>query len=1072
MRGEQYHHNNPSELCENLYLCAARAISSKVMLELGITCVINATLELPTFAYQKQECMQIAVEDKVGSKLHVYFDMVADKIHSVLAKKGVVMIYCRAGMSRSATLCIAYFMRHHNMSMEEAFQYVKERRPIIHPNVGFVSQLRKYEDKLKFRRSGIKRKFEQDDFSYGSIQEIVAFEVVNFEDLTVIKPRPKPRIMKPKLVTPDQECMPLSIAQSYSITEVSFCLMEQAAQDIVEAAAIEKPKSKMPKGMTGKVNYSNLRRTGTRPKRPMSTPLRPRTPIMPMASTGSQDSKDDGQIISNWGYHDPMSVAESIEPLPMESTQPQASSISIQAQKKRPFSKISEPARVAVSFQSFPWALCAPFSHKASFHAEVPFYTVFADLHLPLATKSEEVTLECPQKVLVTKQQQHHSLPPIHQSKEERLMGRARCLVSSLRCSPATIHSPVILDCPGIFQAQKVDANFTLSSAVVLPNQNQHVPSRFAANKTPGAGLSRTSTTRASIKLSSGIKFSPVPVGHKKRPVPNLDLDGVRQVSCNYIPPLILEKLQTNIKTFKPPSVTAKSKVYCPELGVASKFSSTVFDKAIKDTSLSFKLPWLLTVPKRSVLLATHALTSSQEFLYNQAQALETVMPHKEYPYYYPVRRQGSAFLDRAVSAPKVEVSWLSNAKGKDSQLVVKVKEISPQDQAKKRVFEPQINWAATRCEFDPCTVGMVTRSIEDLPPACKAKASYQKSIKDSKYRSSACQIFDCTSTPLQDVVPLPKAKSPEKYNTLMISRFVHWPLYQVLSLSLQESCQMLNFYCEPTPFKAWAKVTSHTATNEEKCHQQPAALVGLQVASCQIATYNDNLTELVDIPDVVGDVSQIQPLIAQQKDPAKMLIWMEVFKRSIIKARPLKPFVKLGEMLPVADSVTTQVFNDCTTFHKIPPTIPTARALVTTVSSLPSAKFARKRKDDICYPIEVVECFRAGMLHAFNPHLMKIIAISQREKAIETTEYIRNYTRSYWTCAMEENEVVSWMKAPEITYNLVRATGIIYMPLKTAHENKNDIFGCVEEHSELEGPSVVDWLKRQPFRFIISMLL
>ena len=66
MRGEQYHHNNPSELCDNLYLCAFRAISSKVMLDLGITCSINATVELPTFAYQKQDCMQIAVEDRVS----------------------------------------------------------------------------------------------------------------------------------------------------------------------------------------------------------------------------------------------------------------------------------------------------------------------------------------------------------------------------------------------------------------------------------------------------------------------------------------------------------------------------------------------------------------------------------------------------------------------------------------------------------------------------------------------------------------------------------------------------------------------------------------------------------------------------------------------------------------------------------------------------------------------------------------------------------------------------------------------------------------------------------------------
>ena len=39
------------------------------MLDLGITCSINATVELPTFAYQKQDCMQIAVEDRVSQNI-------------------------------------------------------------------------------------------------------------------------------------------------------------------------------------------------------------------------------------------------------------------------------------------------------------------------------------------------------------------------------------------------------------------------------------------------------------------------------------------------------------------------------------------------------------------------------------------------------------------------------------------------------------------------------------------------------------------------------------------------------------------------------------------------------------------------------------------------------------------------------------------------------------------------------------------------------------------------------------------------------------------------------------------
>ena len=63
------------------------------------------------------------------------------------------MVYCRAGQSRSATLCIAYFMKYHGLSYEEAFQFVRARRPIIHPNIGFIRQLKEFEEKCKLKES-------------------------------------------------------------------------------------------------------------------------------------------------------------------------------------------------------------------------------------------------------------------------------------------------------------------------------------------------------------------------------------------------------------------------------------------------------------------------------------------------------------------------------------------------------------------------------------------------------------------------------------------------------------------------------------------------------------------------------------------------------------------------------------------------------------------------------------------------------------------------------------------------------------------------------------------------------
>lgn len=50
---------------------------------------------------------------------------------------GGVIVHCYAGVSRSATCVIAYMMAVHGMSFFEALSYVRSRRHIINPNIGF-----------------------------------------------------------------------------------------------------------------------------------------------------------------------------------------------------------------------------------------------------------------------------------------------------------------------------------------------------------------------------------------------------------------------------------------------------------------------------------------------------------------------------------------------------------------------------------------------------------------------------------------------------------------------------------------------------------------------------------------------------------------------------------------------------------------------------------------------------------------------------------------------------------------------------------------------------------------------
>lgn len=144
-----------AKLTDRLFLSGASAITHQRLLRNEITHIINSTNDVPIFNIPGIQSTRVHVDDHPRTRLDLHFDRVADEINSITTRGGKVLVHCVVGVSRSATLCIVYLMKYHRMTLIMAHDYVRSKRPIIRPNVGFWRQLIDYERKL-FGRTTVK----------------------------------------------------------------------------------------------------------------------------------------------------------------------------------------------------------------------------------------------------------------------------------------------------------------------------------------------------------------------------------------------------------------------------------------------------------------------------------------------------------------------------------------------------------------------------------------------------------------------------------------------------------------------------------------------------------------------------------------------------------------------------------------------------------------------------------------------------------------------------------------------------------------------------------------------------
>ncbi|XP_059401130.1 dual specificity protein phosphatase 26-like isoform X2 [Carassius carassius] len=150
--------NHADEVWPRLYIGDQEIASNrKELVKLGITHILNCAQSKWRGGAECYTGMNITyhgieAHDSPSFDMSVNFYPAAEFIHRALSSGGTVLVHCAVGLSRSATLVLAYLMIRQNMTLVEAIKTVKDHRGVT-PNRGFLRQLNGLDGILRASRN-------------------------------------------------------------------------------------------------------------------------------------------------------------------------------------------------------------------------------------------------------------------------------------------------------------------------------------------------------------------------------------------------------------------------------------------------------------------------------------------------------------------------------------------------------------------------------------------------------------------------------------------------------------------------------------------------------------------------------------------------------------------------------------------------------------------------------------------------------------------------------------------------------------------------------------------------------
>ncbi|KAG5684206.1 hypothetical protein PVAND_013445 [Polypedilum vanderplanki] len=136
----------PTEIFDHVYLGSEWNASNLEELQRnGVGHILNVTREIDNFFPGMFDYFNVRVYDDEKTDLLKHWDNTFKYISRARREGSKVLVHCKMGISRSASVVIAYAMKAYNWDFCKAIQHVKDKRSCIKPNKNFLAQLETYQ---------------------------------------------------------------------------------------------------------------------------------------------------------------------------------------------------------------------------------------------------------------------------------------------------------------------------------------------------------------------------------------------------------------------------------------------------------------------------------------------------------------------------------------------------------------------------------------------------------------------------------------------------------------------------------------------------------------------------------------------------------------------------------------------------------------------------------------------------------------------------------------------------------------------------------------------------------------